>query len=375
MTLRVLHAATHDHNIGDGALVAGIHATLPPDLGAEIEFVPLDVLGHKLRRRRRMLSKAEARALGAEYDLVLVGGGGMIEGGRGNYLSGINFNFDLDLLQASEVPWAFYALGFNQFRGTHFFHRRRLERLLEIAERRGFPFSVRNDGSKRRLEALVGARPFVRTVPDPGLWVPPREHPRPEIDRGGINLLLQLAGDRPRARFRRRGGKTVRRLARLVETLIERHALRVVLCPHLLTDLPVFAELVERLPARLVRESCTLTPVLKGAAAAPDFFELYRQADLVVGMRGHSVICAVGVGTPVVGFGTHDKVTGFLDEVGLAAWGVDLETDPGLRSLERTIEELLADLPAAREAVRRPLAGLREQTRAFHREIAAVLGR
>jgi polysaccharide pyruvyl transferase WcaK-like protein len=375
MTLRVLHAATHDHNIGDGALVAGIHATLRADLETEIDFVPLDVLGHKLRRRRRMLDKAEAKQLAARYDLVLVGGGGMIEGGRGNYLSGINFNFDLDLLERSEVPWAFYALGFNQFRGTHFFHRRRLERLLAIAERRGFPFSVRNDKSKQRLEALVGPRPFVRTVPDPGLWVPPRRHARPEIDPDKTNLLLQLAGDRPGARFSRRGERTLRRLAKLVESLTERHDLRVVLCPHLLTDLPVFAKLVERLPVRVVRESCTLTPVLKGAALAGDFFELYRQADLVVGMRGHSVICAVGVGTPVIGFATHDKVTGFFDEIGLPEWGVDLEADPKLEALERKIEQMLADLPAARETVSRPLADLRDQTRAFHREIAAVLGR
>ncbi len=147
MSLRVLHAATHTHNIGDGALVAGMHRVLAEDLGVNLEIEPLDVLGCKLAGQRDMLPRLEARNLHRRYDLVLVGGGGMIEGGKGNYLSGINFNFHLDVLRDSKIPWVFYALGHNQFRRTFFFHRRRVRRLIRWAEAGGHLFSVRNDGS------------------------------------------------------------------------------------------------------------------------------------------------------------------------------------------------------------------------------------
>jgi polysaccharide pyruvyl transferase WcaK-like protein len=373
MSLRVLHAATHDHNIGDGALVAGMQATLREDLGREIDFEPLDVLAAKLSGRRNMLPDVEPGELDERYDLVLVGGGGMIEGGKGNYLSGINFNFRLELLEKTTVPWVFYALGFNHFRRSVFFHKRRLARLIELVDRRGLLFSVRNDGSRQRLERLLGPLPAVRSIPDPGLWVPTRPSPRPELAEDRPNLLVQLAGDRPRKRFGRRLRRSLARLAAVLCDLADRRGVRLVFAPHLLGDLPLYAALLEAMPVRVVREACTLGPVLKGAAAAPDFFELYRRADLVVGMRGHSVICAVGLGTPVVGLATHDKVGGFLAEVGLEDWAVDLDLDPTLGSLPALLEALLDDLGTARRRLSEVRPRLREETRRFHREIAALL--
>lgn len=384
MSLRILHVATHRHNIGDGALVAGIHRTLEADLGVRLQVDPLDVLGHKIRRERVMLTKEDVERYNQSADLVIVGGGGMIEGGPGNYLSGINFNFDISLLERFEIPVVFYALGFNQFRQSYFFHRDKLRQLLATVERRGFLFSVRNDGSKQRLERLVGPCDFVQTVPDPGLYVPTRPRVVPEIRAGAFNVVLQLAGDRARNRFggalgsrwrQLRGLDPFQNLSRVVSDLVDRCNAHVVLCPHLLTDLPVLARFVETLPNRILREGCTLSPVLCGTESAPDFFELYRQADLVLGMRGHSAICAVGVGTPFIGLGTHDKIAGFMDEIGLSEWCVDLRRDRHLRSLSELIHGVMADTDAACQRFRSCLPALREQTSNFHRQIDQQLTR
>jgi polysaccharide pyruvyl transferase WcaK-like protein len=377
MKLRILHAATHGHNIGDGALVAGMHRVLREDLGdmlgAELEFTPLDVLGHKLRRRRDMLPRREAREVLAAHDLVLVGGGGMIEGGKGNYLSGINFNFHLDVLRDSPVPWVFYALGHNQFRRTFFFHRRRLRRLLRLAADGAHPFSVRNDGSEERLRKLVGDAGEVTTVPDPGLWVPEGPGQTPEMDSPGPRLLVQLAGDRGSKRFRQEPEVVLRRLGELLQRLIEERGVTVTLCPHLLGDLPLCTGLLRHLPDRVQRPSVSMTPVMHGAGAAPAFFDRYRRADLVLGMRGHSVICAVGTGTPVVGLASHDKVGGFLREVGLGEWAVDLDRDRRLEELERVLVGMLGDLEAARRRTAATVPALRRAARRFHERIAERL--
>jgi polysaccharide pyruvyl transferase WcaK-like protein len=91
-------------------------------------------------------------------------------------------------------------------------------------------------------------------------------------------------------------------------------------------------------------------------------------------MRGHSVICAVGAGTPVVGLSSHDKVGGFLAEVGLADWAVDLDAGRAVARLDARVRGALDDLPAARARVAAALPPLRERARAFHRRIAAHLG-
>ncbi|MGE3163415.1 MAG: polysaccharide pyruvyl transferase family protein [Planctomycetota bacterium] len=378
MSLRVLHVATHRHNIGDGALVAGIHRTLENDLGVKLQVEPLDVLEHKIRGERVMLTADDVTRINRTADLVIIGGGGMIEGGARNTLSGINFNFDIALLERFEVPVVFYALGFNQFRRSVFFHRGKLAQLLATAHRLGMLFTVRNDGSKARLERLLGPLDFVGTVPDPGLYVPTRPRTVPELREGAFNVVLQLAGDRLQHRLGGKLSRSVRRLrgrdllvnlTRVVTELIVQRGAHVVLCPHLLTDLPLLAELVMALPNRALREGCTLSPVLCGAESAPDFFELYRQADLVIGMRGHSAICSVGLGTPFIGLATHDKVGGFMTEIGLPEWSVDPRQPDAMLQLGERIHEVLADPARVCDLFRGKIPGLREQTLRFHRQI------
>jgi len=321
-----------------------------------------------------MLPRSEAKDLHRHYDMILVGGGGMIEGGKGNFWSGINFNFHLDVLRDSSIPWVFYALGENRFRRTFFFHRRRLRKLVALAEEGGHLFSVRNDGSEERLRRRVGGQAELTTIPDPGLWVPPGPGTVPEVAGAeGPRVLLQLAGDRPGRRFGWWRKRFMRRLAATLEELISERGAHVVLCPHLLGDIALFSELLEVLPARVLRESMTLTPVLNGVGAAPTFFDRYRQVDLVLGMRGHSTICAVGAGTPVIGLASHDKVGGFLEEIGLGDWVVDLDEDRKLVGLGELAGRLLDDLDSARGRVRNLLPELRQQTRSFHRRIAERL--
>lgn len=384
MSLRVFHVATHRHNIGDGALVAGIHRTLESDLGVKLSVETLDVLDHKIRGERVMMTADDVSRINRTADLVIVGGGGMIEGGAGNTLSGINFNFDIELLQRFEIPVVFYALGFNQFRNSYFFHRAKLAKLLEAVNERGMLFTVRNDGSKQRLEQLLGPLDFVSTVPDPGLYVPTRPRPVPELREGAFNLVLQLAGDRLRSRLggslrraleRVSGRGPLSNLANLMSELISNRGVHVTLCPHLLTDIPMISEFVQRLPNRALREGCTLSSVLCGSDSAPDFFELYRQADLVVGMRGHSAICSVGLGTPFVGLATHDKVSGFMDEIGLPDWCVDLRSAAWLDRLAAKIDAVQSDPGSACRAFREKLPALREQTLRFHHQIDQQLAR
>ncbi len=383
MAIQCLHVATHGHNIGDGALVAGIHRTLREDLSEEIVFTPYDVLEKKLRREFAMFSRSELDEVQAKFDLILVGGGGMIEGGPRNHLSGINFNFDPDLLDHLRIPMVFYALGFNQFRRSFFFHKSALEKLLAQVEARGLLFSVRNDRSKERLERLVGEVPFVDTIPDPGLFVPPATRPVPELKPGVPNLVLQLAGDRARQRFggplariaqRLRGEEFFRNLARIVETWVLDEGYHVILCPHLMTDWDMYSRLLDQLSPRVMRSGLTSSSILVGSQNAGAFFELYRRADVVVGMRGHSSICAVGVGTPFVGIGSHDKVAGFLDEMELSDWCVDLNRDPKLESLADRVGQALNQPESLRSSLRDRNRVWRERAREFHSRIATQIG-
>lgn len=372
MTIRILHIATHTHNIGDGALVAGLQATLREDLAQDIEFLPLDVLDLKLNKRRTMLTLQDYRALEQEIDLFLVGGGGMIEGNKGNYRSGINFNFSLRILKAAQRPWVFYALGFNQFPGTHFFHKRRLRRLIQIAHSQYMPFTVRNDGSAERVHKLLPQVPTPKTIPDPGLWVPRGFRQPLEVDPDRLNVIIQLAADRLNRRLKR-SPRMIRELASALTRLVEQYNVNLVLAPHLLVDTQLYAQLLHRLPAPIARQSCTMAPVLRGAAHAPDYFEIYRRADLIVGMRGHSLICGIGCGKPVIGLESHAKIGGFLRAINLEEWILN----PTMRSLDQALFSLMSQLlrepNEAHRMIHERRVRLREETRAFHKQIGRLI--
>jgi len=91
-------------------------------------------------------------------------------------------------------------------------------------------------------------------------------------------------------------------------------------------------------------------------------------------MRGHSAICSVGLGTPFIGLATHDKIAGFLDELGLGEFGFDLDENPRLDGLDQAILEILATPEPVRQRLVDLRRDLRARTREFHREIAALLG-
>ena len=70
----------------------------------------------------------------------------------------------------------------------------------------------------------------------------------------------------------------------------------------------------------LFKRILTRTTEVAHPIFAPSFFNLYNDSKLVVGMRGHSVICAAGLQTPVIPISTHPKVAGFSEEAGLVPW-------------------------------------------------------
>jgi polysaccharide pyruvyl transferase WcaK-like protein len=73
----------------------------------------------------------------------------------------------------------------------------------------------------------------------------------------------------------------------------------------------------------------------------PDALAVYRQASLVIGMRGHATMIPFGVGTPVLSIVSHPKMRYFLEDVERTDWGFDVgEADLGARLAERTLDVL-----------------------------------
>ncbi|MFC4255549.1 hypothetical protein GRI97_08930 [Altererythrobacter xixiisoli] len=347
--MKVLHLASHEINVGDGALTHAIRARILDIVGAGVSFDLQDVAVF-----RKELTAAELDS----YDLVVVGGGGGISNGPFAARTGTPMPISMDEYVKSKARFAFVGLGHNLFEGDPFRHAEQLKQLLRHVREKGDFFSVRNDGSLARLQRDLGhaETEAVVEIPDPGFFVdaPAR---RPASASARPYIVVQPAGDSlhlrsPVSRISRvmkrlRSGDV---LSPLEQALVQfslhmwrNHGFDIQLTPHIPHDVPICAAISRALYARAGKDALH-RPFRMAGTPHPDhageFFGSYAAAQMIVGMRGHAVICGVGLRRPTIALSTHPKVVGFMEDCDLAHWSVPLTGNSADLLIARA-EELL----------------------------------
>lgn len=386
--VRVLHVASHRINVGDGALIAVIQRGLRSVAAANVDYHDFDIVDVEPKYGGTSLADLDF----GPYQLVLVGGGGTIDNKRSHDASGMAFPLSGDSIRRLEIPIVYVALGYNLFSGTRLRNTDALRDVIRACAERRFPFSVRNDGSLARLRAALGpVADTVMEVPDPAFFMEIDDaHIVPEFSGRRPRILVQVAGDNLGFRFSRGGAAgdlwgrvrnrlpvglcayLVAQISDLVRWLVESFDAEVVLAPHIAPDLPLVSGILQGLPAQIRRKRVRVLGI-PDPSRAPQFFAAYAGADLVVGMRGHSVIGAVGLRTPCVALSSHPKVAGFMESCGLGDWVV--QYGKGMAGeLRRLSGELLAD--PSNQLARRDAetAGFRSRFDAFLQRCWAVVG-
>jgi hypothetical protein len=108
---------------------------------------------------------------------------------------------------------------------------------------------------------------------------------------------------------------------------------------------------------------------------APLFADLYRQMDLVMGMRGHSGIVAFGVSTPFIGLGQHNKIKWFMEDVCLSEYLVKLDQTDEADQLEllTRVDQILCNPGEIRGKIQDRLAIETAKKDAWFDRIAGLL--
>ena len=274
------------------------------------------------------------RIANAQRALVVGGGGLFLPDTSPNGNSGWQWNVPAASLDALTVPVYAFAVGFNLFKGQRFkgdLFRRSLIAFTRKAEFVG----LRNTGSMERVRDMLPAELHdkVRFVPCPTTVL---EHIRPELPAGRTGsgtVLLNAAFDRSERRF---GGGYADFLAHLVELADKagKAGAEVRIAAHTRGDVKLAKDLEAAHDLKLPVDE------LHNMDQA-DALAIYRQASLVIGMRGHATMIPFGVGTPVLSIVSHPKMRYFLEDVDRLDWGFDVaDADLGAQLAERTLDVL-----------------------------------
>ena len=376
--VRVLHVASFLGNVGDSAMHDGAYRTRREDCPLRFEYTPLEVREFFHWKMRRF-DEDFVRYLNG-FDLSIFGGLAGYQLWRTDTASGTCFNFGSELIEKMTKPVAFYGLGCDASRGIEEGAMVKFRRFIDAAMEKNCLFSLRNDGSKNILEQAVGTSYIgpMPVIPDGGLFVDPKAVHHQLVSGTKRIVAINLAGCMPDMRFAAAGGENfstqkyfVKGMADIVCDLIGSHSdVRVVFVPHIYSDFDIISQVLGQMSDESRRRHVSVAPYLNGGENWSEIFDIYRQAELVIGMRFHACAAAIGLGTQVIGVDTHHKISGLFADLQIDANCISLVEANWLSRLKRMAQNVLQASHKDGFNCKETICLRRKQLHDFHQRLA-----
>lgn len=327
--LKVLHVASFTGNIGDNANHTGFRANLEKHIKSEVEYTDFEI--REVFWKHKAFDQSFVK-LANQHDLIIIGGGNYFELWVENSETGTSIDISLELLNEINNPIVFNALGVDPAQGAKEESLYKFRKFLDYAiESPSILLSCRNDGSYKTLTELVGikyAQAF-HHIPDSGFFTTVKDTYHPELELDKKNIVIQIAGDMLDTRFPKRNESDnsfsdfVDGMAKYIE-MINNEQVNFVLVPHIFRDLSVIHSILDKLPDNIRRANVSVAPYLVGQKGQDYIFDIYKKADLVLGMRFHASVCGLGLGTPCIGLVNYRQIDELYNELGLKSAKVDV---------------------------------------------------
>lgn len=401
--MRLLHLANFNStNIGNGALVFGTERVLGEDLGGQVSFTPVAwddyTFGFK---------KFDAEFVDSvnRSDGLIVGAMVTLNGRMYLKHAGMRFDLPYELWSKISKPIVFYAISYRVWPQQRYHNLDQFKRAMDLILRSpNILFSVRNDGSKGWIESLLGySSDRISVIPDPTLYVPPKDAWHPELEEGKVNVVISLNEEDEVYRFggesRRQAWKYLspvigeprllrawkhvpgwqarkraflRNLANALEKLSLERNLNLILCPHYFDDYKIIGEFLSVCSLRLAYQLTVATGILR-VPLAPYFYDFYSKADVVLSMRVHSMTPAVGLGVPCVALTSQARMSEFMNDAGLQDFVVDI-FDPDLTDkVYQRLSYCLEQRDQVKSRLQAVQSSMRQRTRTYNQRIASLL--
>jgi polysaccharide pyruvyl transferase WcaK-like protein len=374
--LKALHVASFQGNIGDNANHTGFRKQFQKNTGIELVYTEFEI--RKVFWKQTAFD-AQFVELANDFDLIIIGGGNYFELWVEDSATGTSFDMSLELFEKIKPPVIFNALGVDPAQGAKETSVNKFRNFLDLAHAKGnVLLSCRNDGSLETLKTIIGEKyaAMFHHVPDAGFFTETIDYPHPEIDPTKKNIVLQLAGDMLDTRFSLTANDSIS-YAQFIESMAEficelyrKENVNLILAPHIFRDLDIIHSLLNVLPDSIRRGSLSVAPYLVGQKGQDYIFDIYKKADLVLGMRFHANVCALGLGTPVIGLVNYRQIEKLFDEMGLNAFKVDVNKqgfDQKLLALSRSLLKAPESFPKGY------LNQWQKKLNTFHTQIAQYL--
>lgn len=346
--MRVLQVASFNGNIGDYANHMGFRHEIKKWV-PDIEFTNLEMRYFYRSWNKRKFDESFAN-MANEYDLLVFGGGGFFELKWDYSATGTTIDLSTEILNRIKRPILFNCIGTSVAKGASDQAIEKFDKFLtNVIERNDF-VTVRNDGSYELLNRIYKNKysDSIMKVPDGGFFCSPTEHEQPLIVPGYTNICINIAGDMPEIRFP--GGEKLNREEFILEIaefcnqiLDQNQNIRLIFVPHIASDLKVISEVMGCISDWNLRLRVSCAGCYNGEATDGLMnFDLYRQSDLVLGMRYHANVVPIGMGIPTIMLGTYAPHLALCHDLDIDSRCVLANEKGFANKLLHTVEDVLS---------------------------------
>jgi len=353
--MRVLHAYCLNHNIGDYYLGFGVKNLLR-------KFLPVELIAETNLQGTVFNEYYIDNVINKKYDLLVIGGGGIIHGAH--WPNGWFWLIREDLISTIKIPFIIYGAGYNYFSDELGIPAIGKSHLQETIKRALF-FSIRNDKSADRFLKDISIN--VPVVPDPGFHIDESlinttdDHPsRPFV-------VIQVANDKPEYRFKTNGlDYFVNEMRKVVMMLSKKYT--IVLAPHVYEDISLSKQIIKNI------SNCQIWPFHEFAFDKCNRSLIYyKNAKFVLAMRGHAQIVPISFKTPVISLQNHPKHVGLMEELNLHEYNVTCADNDFANGVIDAIELLEKNYDAYCDKLDKIAATIENQTKlGFEKIISSI---
>jgi polysaccharide pyruvyl transferase WcaK-like protein len=338
-------------NHGDCVLQSSIAKIIRERCKEDVRFVHVDT-------QKTFFSKHLIDKMNKEADLLLIGGGGFIfHRPSDNSHSGWQFNIKKENISDINIPIAVYGIGNNKFPYDHSVFPLYMWESVQAIIDKSVVFSVRNDGTRRSMKDAGVCVDYVDVVPDAAVFADSFTFSHPCLDTDKFKIGLNYATDRWPSRFSDEvsARETLDSVLEACKDSVQKYNAKIYLIEHLSDNEmnKVTKPFIRSRAKNILGDDVCILFDEMGEELYPPFgymsglfVDIYKQMDIMIGMRGHANIIPFGQNTPCIGIGEHDKVKWFLEEVDLTRSYVPLDYDlqTNKDELSDTINRVVTDI-------------------------------
>ena len=352
--LKVLHIASFNGNIGDNANHNGFRKRLIETLNREIIFTNLEIREFYQSWNLRDFNSTEFINLCNNHDLVVIGGGNFFELKWDYSHTGTTININEDTLNQIKTPILFNGVGCDIAKGASQSAVEKFRIFMErVTNDKNILVSVRNDGSFDTIRNLYGDsfNNKIFKVPDGAFFMKPKKYDFPEVKSGYKSIGINVASDMKEIRFNSevKGSISyddfVNGFALVLNELLQKYEeYQLIFFPHIYSDLSVINDLLEKIEDKYRRIRVIVAPCLTGEGSEDYIFGLYKECDLIMGMRFHSNVCAISQNIPTIALCSYKKILDLYKEINLSDRVVEINKTGFEKCLSDKIESTFTNI-------------------------------